>query len=132
MKNLSLKFLSQMEKILGDDYSKFLDCFEKNPVKALRVNSLLVKNMDGFVKNFPFETEKLNFLDNGFKLTKKHDGIGRLVSHHAGAFYVQDPSAMVAVCALDPKPGEKVLDLCAAHRGPSERPQAERRRSMGL
>ena len=64
MKNLSLKFLSQMEKILGDDYSKFLDCFEKNPVKALRVNSLLVKNMDEFVKNFPFETEKLNFLDN--------------------------------------------------------------------
>lgn len=131
MKNLSLKFLSQMEKILGDDYSKFLDCFEKNPVKALRVNSLLVKNMDGFVKNFPFETEKLNFLDNGFKLTKKHDGIGRLVSHHAGAFYVQDPSAMVAVCALDPKPGEKVLDLCAAPGGKSTQ-IAERLNGNGL
>ena len=119
MENLSLEFLNQMKKILRGDYFKFLDCFEKNPVKALRVNSLLVKNIDEFVRNFPFEIEKLNFLDNGFRLTKKFDGIGRLISHHAGAFYIQDPSAMVAVCALDPKPGEKILDLCAAPGGKS-------------
>ena len=119
MENLSLEFLNQMKKILRGDYFKFLDCFEKNPVKAFRINSLLVKNIDEFVRNFPFEIEKLNFLDNGFRLTKKFDGIGRLISHHAGAFYVQDPSAMVAVCALDPRPGEKILDLCAAPGGKS-------------
>ena len=29
-------------------------------------------------------------------------------------FYVQEPSAASAVTVLDPRPGERVLDLCAA------------------
>ena len=34
-----------------------------------------------------------------------------------GEFYVQDPSTLVAVDVLDPQPGERVLDLCAAPGG---------------
>ena len=39
--------------------------------------------------------------------------------YHAGAFYSQEPSASSAVTLLDPQPGEKVLDLCAAPGGKS-------------
>jgi 16S rRNA (cytosine967-C5)-methyltransferase len=34
-----------------------------------------------------------------------------------GAYYVQDPSTLIAVDELDPQPGESVLDLCAAPGG---------------
>ena len=34
-----------------------------------------------------------------------------------GAFYVQDPSTLIAVDELDPQPGESVLDMCAAPGG---------------
>jgi 16S rRNA (cytosine967-C5)-methyltransferase len=34
-----------------------------------------------------------------------------------GEFYVQDPSTLLAVDVLDPRPGETVLDLCAAPGG---------------
>jgi 16S rRNA (cytosine967-C5)-methyltransferase len=34
-----------------------------------------------------------------------------------GWFYAQDPSTLLAVRALDPQPGETVLDLCAAPGG---------------
>ena len=34
-----------------------------------------------------------------------------------GALYVQDPSTLLAVDALDPQPGESVLDMCAAPGG---------------
>lgn len=37
--------------------------------------------------------------------------------HHAGAYYVQEPSAMAPVSVLAPQPGERVLDLCAAPGG---------------
>ncbi len=37
--------------------------------------------------------------------------------HHAGAYYMQEPSAMSAVTLLRPQPGERVLDLCAAPGG---------------
>ncbi len=36
-----------------------------------------------------------------------------------GLFYVQDPASRLAVLALDPKPGERVLDVCAAPGGKS-------------
>lgn len=37
--------------------------------------------------------------------------------HDAGAYYLQDPSAMGVVPLLDPRPGELVLDLAAAPGG---------------
>jgi 16S rRNA C967 or C1407 C5-methylase (RsmB/RsmF family)/NOL1/NOP2/fmu family ribosome biogenesis protein len=46
----------------------------------------------------------------------------RLAAHplaRVGALYAQDPAALSAVAALDPQPGERVLDLCAAPGGKS-------------
>ncbi len=37
----------------------------------------------------------------------------------AGALYAQDPAALGAVAALNPRPGERILDLCAAPGGKS-------------
>jgi len=41
----------------------------------------------------------------------------RSVAWQQGAFYVQDPSTLLAVDLLDPQPGEAVLDLCSAPGG---------------
>jgi 16S rRNA (cytosine967-C5)-methyltransferase len=38
-------------------------------------------------------------------------------SFREGWFYVQDPSTLLAVELLEPKPGESILDLCAAPGG---------------
>lgn len=47
------------------------------------------------------------------------------VAHFAGGYYMQDPSAMSAVAVLQPKPGERILDLCAAPGGKSGQIAAE-------
>lgn len=39
--------------------------------------------------------------------------------HDAGAYYLQDPAAMGVVPVLDPRPGDRVLDLAAAPGGKS-------------
>ena len=39
--------------------------------------------------------------------------------HDAGVYYLQEPSAMSAASLLDARPGERVLDLCAAPGGKS-------------
>lgn len=44
---------------------------------------------------------------------------GKHPLHAAGAYYLQEPSAMSAVAALDIHPGQHVLDLCAAPGGKS-------------
>ncbi len=46
-----------------------------------------------------------------------HPPLESLESFRRGLFYIQDPSTLLAVMALDPQPGETVLDLCAAPGG---------------
>jgi len=48
---------------------------------------------------------------------KAHPPLGALASFQSGGFYVQDPSTLLAVRELDPRPGETILDLCAAPGG---------------
>ncbi len=48
---------------------------------------------------------------------KSHPPLTRLPSFQQGLFYIQDPSTLLAVRSLDPKPGETILDLCAAPGG---------------
>ena len=48
---------------------------------------------------------------------KSHPPLAQLSSFQNGYFYVQDPSTLLAASELDPKPGESILDLCAAPGG---------------
>jgi 16S rRNA (cytosine967-C5)-methyltransferase len=48
---------------------------------------------------------------------ESHSSLAALPSFQQGLFYVQDPSTLLSVRELDPKPGESVLDLCAAPGG---------------
>ena len=46
-----------------------------------------------------------------------HPPLAELRSFKDGWFYIQDPSTLLAVQMLDPKPGQSILDLCAAPGG---------------
>ncbi|PIN87224.1 tRNA methyltransferase [Candidatus Woesearchaeota archaeon CG10_big_fil_rev_8_21_14_0_10_44_13] len=47
------------------------------------------------------------------KIHKRRD-IGNLREHALGYFYVQEAASMIPPIVLDPKPGEKILDMCAS------------------
>lgn len=47
----------------------------------------------------------------------RHPPFSLMESFQRGLFYVQDPSTLLAVELLDPKPGESVWDMCAAPGG---------------
>lgn len=51
-------------------------------------------------------------------LTKTAD-LSRLDTFKEGLFHVQDESSQLAVRVLDPKKGDKILDMCAAPGGKS-------------
>lgn len=48
---------------------------------------------------------------------KSHPPLARLPSFQQGFFYIQDPSTLLAVDVFQPRPGEAVLDMCAAPGG---------------
>ena len=52
-------------------------------------------------------------------ILSKTGNLERLTAFQKGLFYIQDPASRLAVEALDPGPGMRVLDCCAAPGGKS-------------
>ncbi len=109
-------YFERMKTVPGVDYDRFLETVDKPPYKAIRVNTLKIQPEE-LLPLLPFVGEQVPFCDTGYYVSA--DKLGKHPLHHAGAFYVQEPSAMSAVTALGVEPGDRVLDLCAAPGGKS-------------
>ena len=115
MPKLPTDFSEEMKIILGKDYDMYEKLMDKEAFRGISLNRLKADNTD----ILPFDTEKCPFYQNGYYISCDEKGIGNTPLHHAGVFYVQEPSAMSAVTLLDVQKGDKVLDLCAAPGGKS-------------
>ena len=67
----------------------------------------------------PFQTDPIPYVTGGYYYDYHVDEPGKHPYHAAGLYYIQEPSAMFVANLIDAKPGEKVLDLCAAPGGKS-------------
>ncbi|MGN1051721.1 MAG: RsmF rRNA methyltransferase first C-terminal domain-containing protein, partial [Acutalibacteraceae bacterium] len=106
-----------MKKLLKDEYEDFLKCYNNPPFKGIRINTLkadekVIFEQFGILEKTPFSPLSY-YLGENSQINGKHP------LHHAGAFYIQEPSATSAVTALSPNKGDKVLDLCASPGGKS-------------
>lgn len=110
-------FINRMKQLLGDQYHVFLDSYQKAPWQGLRVNPLKI-GTEQFLSLAPFTLKKIPWCEYGFYYSTE-DRPGKHPYHAAGLYYLQEPSAMAVAGALEVKPHEKVLDLCAAPGGKS-------------
>lgn len=115
---LKSDFLEEAKQIFGSDYGTFLASYDEKPYKGLSVNTLKV-NYEKLSKLFPYELKKTAIYKNGYYIDSEIEGLGNNPLHHAGAFYIQEPSASAPVSLLDVQEGERILDLCAAPGGKS-------------
>ena len=104
-------FLQRMEAQLGSEYPAFLESLERPRAVALRFNP-----MKGERPVLPFVGAPVRWEPEGFYYDPETRP-GLHVYHEAGVYYLQEASAMAPVALLDPKPGERVCDLCAAPGG---------------
>ncbi len=104
-------FLERMKHQLGDEYEAFLASLERPRAVALRFNPL-----KGQAPSLPFVQDNVPWEPAGFYYDPESRP-GLHVYHEAGVYYLQEASAMAPVALLDPQPGERVCDLCAAPGG---------------
>ena len=108
---LPQEFLDRVKNQLGEEYPAFLESLERPRAVALRFNPL-----KGDAPNLPFVGESIPWEAQGFYYDPEARP-GLHPYHEAGVYYLQEASAMSAVALLDPQPGERVCDLCAAPGG---------------
>ena len=111
-------FRERMQRLLGDAYPAFLATFDREMQRGLRINPL--KSDKTTVLNALAQpTRPIPFEEHGFYLDCTEAGSGNHPLHHAGAFYLQEPAAMLPAAAAHIRPGDFVLDVCAAPGGKS-------------
>ncbi|MDD3794826.1 MAG: RsmB/NOP family class I SAM-dependent RNA methyltransferase [Lachnospiraceae bacterium] len=115
--NLPSAFTKQMAALLGAEYQDFLNCYTREKKQGLRVNTAKI-SVEEFLALTPFRLSPVPWTDNGFYY-QEADKVTKHPHYYAGLYYIQEPSAMVPASRLPIKPGERVLDLCAAPGGKS-------------
>ena len=115
MKGLPEAFVKKMRGLLGEEAEEFFESYDRERTYGLRINPLKVP---GELPEFLGSFEKIPWSEEGYYYEEAM-GPGRHPFHEAGLYYIQEPSAQICAEALNPKPGEKILDLCAAPGGKS-------------
>ncbi len=103
--------------MLKEAYPAFVQSYDNCKYQALRVNPLKT-DKEEFLTKSPFALRPVAWETNGFYYESDNQP-GKHPWHEAGVYYIQEPSAMAPVTYLEAKPGEKILDLCAAPGGKS-------------
>ncbi len=110
-------------KLFGDENARqLLDWNNQPPKLYARLNTLKIdpgKLLEKWrEEDVEYDFVRRDWLDENliFEL-KSHPPLALLGSFRDGWFYLQDPGTLLAPLVLAPKPGEAILDLCAAPGG---------------
>ena len=120
--NLPIEFEKKMKAFLGDEWDDFLYSYDNNRFQALRFNTLKVQSHEEIMRILmvlEISSDKRVSWANEAYYFDENVRPGKHPYHEMGLYYIQEPSAMSAAALLAPKPGMRVLDLCAAPGGKS-------------
>ena len=108
-------FIERTRSLLPDDHEAFLASFGLRRVRGLRTNSTKLSPAE-LLAILGLDLKPLPWCSSGFVLPPGLS-LGGHPAHLAGLFYLQEPSAMSVVEALDPQSGWTIVDLTAAPGG---------------
>ena len=96
----------------------FFESFDKVPLKGVRFSRSKISSVDeekAFLSDMNEGYYPVFWCDGGYFVNNEPGGKDPL--YHAGVYYPQEPSAMLPAQVMAARPGEIVLDLCAAPGG---------------
>lgn len=109
---LPTAFQEKYRRLLGNEAEDFLASFNEQSTSGFRENPLKNGEPTATIKK---ATGQVPYVPTGYFGQVN----GKSLDHVTGWIYSQEPSAMFVGEVVDPQPGEKVLDLCAAPGGKS-------------
>ncbi len=101
------------------DFDLFLDTMSRPEPTTIRVRTGRIEAgaLLGRLEEQGFRLRPMEGQPDLFQVEREPEPIARTIEHWLGLFYVQRASTGVAAPVLGPRPGERVLDLCAAPGG---------------
>ncbi len=110
-------FVSRMASILLLPKAKIVPLFSQRAKTTIRLNPLKgdVKKTKNSLIRMGYDLEQIPWEENTyFVLNKDKNEVSQSREYEEGKFYIQNLSSILASVVLEPKEGEKILDMCAA------------------
>ncbi|MCJ7740813.1 RsmB/NOP family class I SAM-dependent RNA methyltransferase [Candidatus Microgenomates bacterium] len=107
----------RLQEITLDKYNSVLHSFSVRRPTTIRANTLKISGplLLRDLRDLGVKLDTVNWCKEAFIVRNKSLKDLRLLKYYQeGYLYVQSLSSMIPALVLDPKPGEKILDLCAA------------------
>ena len=111
------KFKTRMQEMLGEEFDAYVESLKQPYKSGIRLNTLKLDAYK-FKELSEFELKNIPWIENAFYYGE-NDIPSKHPYYYAGLYYIQEPSAMTPAFLFDVKPGDRVLDLCAAPGGKS-------------
>lgn len=113
--------VQELKKEYGELTEQILSHSLSSPPMSIRVNTLKtdVGTLAEMLAREGMETERSHICPDALNIIKTGKALEKSESFRKGLFHVQDVSCQRCVQALGARPGETVLDLCAAPGGKS-------------
>ena len=108
------RFVAKYEKLTN--FTEYRKAVEQFPKRCIRVNTLKATVSELKERLATLSLTSIPWCSESFYVEGKRD-LGNLPEHQQGLFFVQSPTSFLPVLALNPQPGELVLDLCSAPGG---------------
>jgi tRNA (cytosine49-C5)-methyltransferase len=99
------------------DWDKFKDYSLSFLRRSIRINTNLasIAEVKKSIQSKGWKLDPIPWCKEGFWISHPdRRDVGNLFEHHLGQIYVQEAASMIPPLVLDPKPGDIVLDMCAA------------------
>ncbi len=111
LRKINSDFVNHYQKI--DDSKEFYEYLNKPIKTSIRINTLKI-DLETFKNNFSekYDLIEIPWCKEGFFVNS--NDVGKTLEHALGYFFIQEAASMIPVVVLEPKPGEKVLDIAAA------------------
>lgn len=113
-------YFNKLNVIFEENKNKYIDILNKDANYGIRLNSL--KSIDNTIlTKLSLKENKVPWANFGYYIYLSNENPDNKISknplYEAGAYYIQEPSAMIPATVLDICEGDIVLDMCAAPGG---------------
>lgn len=87
--------------------------------QSMRVNNLVTTASDvvGLLTSAGVKLKPVHWFNDGFSIEEGSESVRDSALAHEGELYIQNAASWLPVLALNGKPGETILDMCAAPGG---------------
>lgn len=108
------KFVERFSELTDwDEFEKYSLSYLR---KCVRVNTIkdTISDVKKSIEAQGIKLVQVPWCKEGFWADCERTDLGNLFEHAMGKIYVQEAASMIPPVVLDPQPGERVLDMCAA------------------